>query len=711
MHIRLQCKLECVKPLKRKTSVYIIILFLSLSCSLPLALVSSQKTMSGNTVYVDCSNTGFQNGTLEHPYNTIQKGVNAASVGESVQVASGTYYENVVINKFLTLKGADRGTTIIDGSGLSKTVVEITADNVSINGFTIRNGGNGIHLYMCNGTTVSGNAIALNNYDGISLEASGNNTISGNTVTLNDFEGIAIEDSNDNFISGNTVTNNTFWGISLFSSDNNTISDNTVTSHAQWFGVSLENSQNVTISGNILANNSGGVELDTSSGCVISGNTLLNNEVGVELWISDCNSFFHNNFINNTDQILSSSLGNMWNSSYPSGGNYWSDYEGNDTYSGSFQNITGNDGIGDVPYNSTSDEKDYYPLMIPYDETNPIADAGSDQLVVKGTTVTFDGSGSTDNLGILGYGIVNYAWSFIDAGSQVLTGVQANYTFNNVGNFSVTLNVSDYSSNWDIDMMWVNVTLIETIRDIAVANITVSSTMVTTGDTVLIDVIVVNKGDFSENFSVTVYYDSSVVGEKNVPSLASGTNETLSFNWNTMGVPGGDYTIEVVATIVAGETNTTDNTRTYGKVAIIKLTSTIFISAFPANITVGDSVILNGSIFPVRVEANVTINYTLLGETWNTLKTVTTDADGHYSYNWTPATTGAYEVKASWEGDLTHLPDESDVQTVTVEETERPTTNLYLYIAAAAVIIIIAVAVVYVMRVRKRKPPSTKENG
>jgi parallel beta-helix repeat protein len=647
--------------------------------------------MSGNTVFVDSSNTGSEDGTLEHPYNTIQRGVNAASVGEPVQVASGTYYENVVINKSLTLKGAGRDTTIIDGSELSKTVVEITADNVSINGFTIRNGGDGIDLYMCNGITVS-----------------------GNTITSNKFEGIAIEDSNDNLISNNTVTNNTFWGISLFSSDNNTISDNTVTSHNQWFGISLENSQNITINRNILSNNSGGVELVTSSGCVISGNILLNNEVGVELWISGGNSFFHNNFINNTDQVVSSNSAGLWNNSYPSGGNYWSDYEGNDTYSGPFQNITGNDGIGDVPYNSTEYEKDYYPLMIPYDETNPIADAGSDQLVVKGTTVTFDGSGSTDNLDSLGYGIVNYTWSFTDVSPQILTGVQANYTFNNVDNFSVTLNASDYSGNWDTDMMWVNVTWTATIRDIAIANITVSPTTVTTGDTVLIEVIVVNKGDFSENFGVTVYYDSSVVGEKNVTSLASGTNETLSFNWNTMGVPGGDYTIEIVATIVAGETNTTDNTRTYGTVTIIKLTSTISISTFPANITVGDSIILNGSISPVRVEANVTINYRLLGETWNTLTTLTTDADAHYSYNWTPATTGAYEVKASWEGDLTHLPDESDVQTVTVEEAERlsprePTTNLYLYIAAAAVIILIAAAVVYVMRVRKRKPPSIKE--
>jgi len=144
--------------------------------------------MGANTVYVDGSNTGFQNGTLEHPYDTIQKGVNAASVGEAVQVVSGTYYENIVINKSMTLRGAGSYITIIDGGGPPKTVVEITADNVNISGFTIRNGGNGIHLYMCNGITVSGNAITLNKYDGILIENSSSNIISGNTVTLNDFD-------------------------------------------------------------------------------------------------------------------------------------------------------------------------------------------------------------------------------------------------------------------------------------------------------------------------------------------------------------------------------------------------------------------------------------------------------------------------------------------------------------------------------------------
>ncbi len=698
--------------LRRKASIYIFVILLTL---FSLFLVNAQppKALSTETIYVDGSNVDdpLENGSLEHPYTTVQEGVDAASVGGTVQVASGTYYENVVLNKSLTLKGASSDITIIDGGGPPKTVVEITADNVEISGFAVRNGGNGIRLYMCNGTTLSNNAITLNNYDGISLEASSGNTISGNTITSNDLEGIVAEDSNDNLISGNTITNNKFWGVDLISSDNNTIFGNTIASHTQWFGISLENSRKVTISGNILSNNGGGVELGTSSGGNISGNTFSNNEVGVELSYSGGNTFYHNNFISNAEQVISFNSASMWNNSYPSGGNYWSNYEGNDAYGGPFQNMTGSDGIGDIPYNSTEYEKDYYPLITPYDETDPMADAGSDQLVVNGTRVTFDGSGSTDNLDIVNYGIVSYTWNFTDVDARTLTGVQANYTFDNVGNFSVTLNVSDYSGNWDTDEMWVNVTKTQIVRDVAITSIMVSPTTVTTGESIIVNVTLANEGNMSETFKVTVYYDSMVVGTKNVASLASGDNETLSFNWSTTGVPGGNYTVKAVTDVVDGETDTEDNERAGDKVTIKKLGSIISVSMSPATITIGAGTTISGAISPIRVEVSVTINYRLSEGNWSELKKMTTDPDGRYSYEWTPPTTGTYEVKASWEGDLTHLPAESEVGTVTVKEqaTERPT-SIYPYAATIIVIIIVSATVVYIIRTRKPKPARKTSN-
>jgi len=64
---------------------------------------------------------------------------------------------------------------------------------------------------------------------------------------------------------------------------------------------------------------------------------------------------------------------NTWDDGYPSGGNYWSDYNGTDYYRGPHQNETGSDGIGDTPYifintainRANDDNVDRYPLMKP----------------------------------------------------------------------------------------------------------------------------------------------------------------------------------------------------------------------------------------------------------------------------------------------------------------------------------------------------------
>jgi len=54
---------------------------------------------------------------------------------------------------------------------------------------------------------------------------------------------------------------------------------------------------------------------------------------------------------------------NVWDDGYPSGGNYWSDYDGLDLYSGLYQNETGSDGIGDNPYIIAENNQDRYSLM------------------------------------------------------------------------------------------------------------------------------------------------------------------------------------------------------------------------------------------------------------------------------------------------------------------------------------------------------------
>jgi hypothetical protein len=87
------------------------------------------------------------------------------------------------------------------------------------------------------------------------------------------------------------------------------------------------------------------------------------------------------------------------------------------------------------------------------DNTPPVADAGPDQPVAPGSQVTFNGSGSTDNVGI-----TNYTWTFQDGGPVTLFGAMPTHTFNTGGDYLVTLSVTDGALNADADTMWVNVT-------------------------------------------------------------------------------------------------------------------------------------------------------------------------------------------------------------------------------------------------------------
>jgi len=96
--------------------------------------------------------------------------------------------------------------------------------------------------------------------------------------------------------------------------------------------------------------------------------------------VSSNNSVFHNNFIDNAVQVYSSASTNVWDNGYPSGGNYWSDYNGTDLYSGVYQNEPGSDGIGDTPYVIDENNVDNYPLIYPYGYT-PTPDINQDGIV------------------------------------------------------------------------------------------------------------------------------------------------------------------------------------------------------------------------------------------------------------------------------------------------------------------------------------------
>ena len=88
------------------------------------------------------------------------------------------------------------------------------------------------------------------------------------------------------------------------------------------------------------------------------------------------------------------------------------------------------------------------------DNDGPTAIAGNLNTKVN-TEIKFDGSGSTDNIGI-----TTYTWTFIEEGkAQSLSGVNPGYTFKNLGTYLVTLTVADAAGNTGITEFMLRVTL------------------------------------------------------------------------------------------------------------------------------------------------------------------------------------------------------------------------------------------------------------
>ena len=256
--------------------------------------------------------------------------------------------------------------------------------------------------------------------------------------------GTVIKVTADNVnVSGFTIQNGgdiPYSGLFVGNSNGSTISNNIIRNSA--YGIELLKSNGSSIIGNTIMNSSwAGIYIHDSNENIIHGNIIANNSIGA--WIPSSaipNTFYHNNFINNPSQAIDFGPSNWDNGTE---GNFWSDYTGEDL---------DDDGIGDTPH-EMNPGMDCYPLMSPWGDTAPpVADAGPDQSVFQGTTVTFNGSGSTDDVGIK-----SYVWNFTDLTPKILTGVRPTYRFKNVGNFSVTLNVTDYVDNCDTDTMWVNV--------------------------------------------------------------------------------------------------------------------------------------------------------------------------------------------------------------------------------------------------------------
>ncbi len=257
---------------------------------------------TGNDTW-DGTNPTYISGTTG-PMKTIQTAVNTINSGGTVNVASGIYTEHLTVDKNLNLIGANRDTTIIDGTNNGQPLYVATS-NVNIKNFTIRNGtstvGGGIENYngyltitncFITGNTATNLGGAIFNLYTLTIT---NSTLTANTATN---DGGVIYNSDTVTITNSTLTANTApYGGVIYNSGTSTITNSTLTANTANGGGAIYNSgtlsptyltlTNSTLTAN-TANSDGGAiynvygtininnSILTGNSATISGGAILN---------------------------------------------------------------------------------------------------------------------------------------------------------------------------------------------------------------------------------------------------------------------------------------------------------------------------------------------------------------------------------------------------------------------------------------------------
>ena len=268
-------------------------------------------------------------------YTKIQWAIDNATVGNTIIVnaSGGPYYENLVVDKQLSLIGIGLPEINANGSG---SAIHVTSDGCLIERFHVTGGGIGEE----SGISVEsyGNIIrknhAFNNKWGIYFKQSSNNKVIDNIANSNTWDGIVFDDGCDNNIVDNNTASDNYIGMLLWSS-NNTLRNNTMNSNYHNFNiygiindidtsnkvngkpiyywvyendrvvpndagfVGVVNSRNITVKNLTLKNNGRGVMFANTTDSIIENVSAQNNWHGIVLSSSGNNTIINNTASNN----------------------------------------------------------------------------------------------------------------------------------------------------------------------------------------------------------------------------------------------------------------------------------------------------------------------------------------------------------------------------------------------------------------------------
>lgn len=329
------------------------------------------------------------------PTADLQSVVDAAAPGDVLQLASGDYPGNLVLNKPITLQGPEDRSARIIGERKGRTIW-VKGNDVTLTGLTVRNSGlsladmdAGIFLHKGSERAHVAHNDILDNSVGVYLWGTrdalvehnrivGNAELRinerGNGVTVWNAPGSQVVDNDISLgrdgIFSNNSTHNVFsrnrfhdlrYAVHYMYTNDSVVSDNISTGNQ--IGYALMFSRNLIVHGNIAidnlaqglmlnATNYSAVDANVVIGaekCVfvynsnvnqIKGNHFEDCDIGVHYTASQNNEFHDNAFVGNRNQVKYVST-QLVEWSHQGRGNYWSD--------ASIFDLDGN-GIGDTAY-------------------------------------------------------------------------------------------------------------------------------------------------------------------------------------------------------------------------------------------------------------------------------------------------------------------------------------------------------------------------
>jgi len=577
-------------------------------------------------------------GNLAHPENIIVDGSASGRVFEinatNVRIA-GLTIRNAGNSNPAIVSEHDAIEARSDYSTIENNIITTNAygiyfcyshNNKVYNNIFINNPFDAIFLTFADNTEIAGNIITDSAY-GIQSLSSHNTQITGNTINQTTWGIYLSSSSTGNLIRNNKITGKT---IGIYSnSDSTTVDHNTVTDSA--YAIYLQNNKLSPVTYNSIRGNSFGIRIywssTASSSHTIRNNLIQGNEYGLLLqyvnnnffkgnWIQENtwgaylefagsattpNIFTCNNFVNNSMQAAAGTSPNQW--SQGGIGNHWSDHTTPDA---------NNDGIVDTPY-ALPPGADSFPLRYSWSEHDVEIQSvtASANQAPQGTLVDITvavrnraNTSVSETFTITAYysttpiETLTVSWEHIyrdiDSNNKVSVG---DIRLNPVGTYPAGSTVS--SGHTDIDQSLVAFASNEkhlnniasnslydpgeyiyrdidssgkvSVNDVRLTAVGsyLAGSVVATGDS---DITSQNLIAFASNEKHT---ENVIANNLYEPGLNTGKTITLTFRWNTGGVPGGSYAIGAEVSSVNDELNTANNNHLDGTVEITVLVGDI----------------------------------------------------------------------------------------------------------------------------------------